>query len=332
MRVLVNARGKEEEYEPLREAGHEVIFAPAANPGGGAISQELLALSQDADVALGVNLSREAMVASESLRAIVTTSIGVERVDMASATEMGILVCNSPSPENFNGVAEATVGFLVALSKRMKRKEASLRTRGWGAESDRGSLLMGRTLGLVGLGRVGGGVAERLSGWGLRIIAADPYVSEQRVERLGVERLGLREVFNQSDFISIHVVLTPETLKLVDEDLLRTMKPTAYLVNTSRGQVIDEVALERALREEWFAGAALDVFEQEPLPMDSPLRHLDPERVILTPHAMSHTWESREGGLRMGIESTLAILGGETPETVLNPDAIPAWQMRFGAP
>jgi phosphoglycerate dehydrogenase-like enzyme len=271
------------------------------------------------------------MAQADVLRAVVTTSIGIERVDIPSATELGILVCNSPSPENFNGVAEATVGFLVALSKRMKRKEASLRQRGWGEEADRGSLLMDHTLGLVGFGRIGSGVAQRLQGWGMRIVAFDPYVPQERFQALGVERVdSLDAVFAQSDFVSVHLTVTPETLACIGETQLRLLKPSAYLVNTSRGQVIDEAVLERALREEWFAGAALDVFATEPLALDSPLRDLDPERVILTPHAMSHTWESREGGLRMAIESALAILRGEIPDTVVNREAIPAWRERFG--
>jgi D-3-phosphoglycerate dehydrogenase len=107
------------------------------------------------------------------------------------------------------------------------------------------------------------------------------------------------------------------------------MKPQAYFVNTSRGQVIDEAALETALRERWFAGAALDVFESEPLVPESPLRRLDPDRVILTPHSLSHTWESQAGGRTMAIEGTLAILRGKIPETVVNPEAIPTWRKRF---
>jgi len=329
MKVLASPRNALSAYEPLTQAGHEVVLAPSA--GRGQPSVDLLEASRDADIALGVNLSHKAMAQADTLRALVTTSIGIERVDVPSATELGILVCNSPSSENFNGVAEATVGFLVALSKRMKRKEASLRQRGWGEEADRGNLLMDHTLGLVGFGRIGSGVARRLQGWGVRLVAFDPYIRQEAFDALGVERLdALDDVFAQSDFVSVHLTVTPETLACIGEPQLRLLKPTAYLVNTSRGQVIDEAALERALREEWFAGAALDVFAEEPLALDSPLRNLDPERVILTPHAMSHTWESREGGLRMAIESALAILRGEVPDTVVNREVIPAWRERFG--
>lgn len=330
MKVLAGSRARPEEYEPLRQAGHEVVLAPFGGARRGPISDELLTISRDADLALGVNLPRRAMAEAPRLRALVTTSIGIERVDVESATDLGILVCNSPSPENFNGVAEATVGLLIALSLGLKRKEASLRVRGWGQDSDRGGLLMGRTLGLVGLGRIAAGVAQRLQDWGVRLIAYSPRTPQERFESLKVERAeSLDDVFRDSDFVSIHVVATPETRNLIGERQLRLMKPTAYLVNTSRGQVIEEAALEVALREKWIAGAALDVFAEEPLALESPLRDLDPERVILTPHAMSHTWESRAGGLRMAMESALLILSGEAPGTVVNPAALPLWRERF---
>jgi phosphoglycerate dehydrogenase-like enzyme len=163
----------------------------------------------------------------------------------------------------------------------------------------------------------------------MRIIAHDPYVRPEVAASLGVELVDLATLFRESDFVSIHLVVTPETQGLISESLLRLMKPQAYLVNTSRGQVIDEIALEVALREKWFAGAALDVYDSEPLAADSPLRLLDSDRVILTPHSLSHTWESQAGGWRMAIESTLAILRGEIPGTVVNPEAIPLWRKRF---
>jgi phosphoglycerate dehydrogenase-like enzyme len=222
------------------------------------------------------------------------------------------------------------VGLLITLSKRMKRKEASLRERGWGQDSDRGELLLGRTLGIVGLGRTGMGVAQRLRGWGMRIIAYNHVDRPERFREAGVEQVGLDELFAQSDYVSVHLMLTAETRGIIGEKQLRLMKQTSYLVNTSRGQVIDEAALVRALQEERIAGAALDVFEQEPLPADSPLRMIDPERLILTPHAITHTWESRDGGLRMAVESALTLLEGRVPETVVNPEVIPTWQQRFG--
>jgi D-3-phosphoglycerate dehydrogenase len=327
MKVLV---GRSEELkDAVRSAGYEVIDAPTSGYRGAAPLDELLPLCPEIDLALSVNLPPEAMVQAPRLRAIVTTSIGTERIDVAAASELGILVCNSPSPENFMGVAESTIGLLVALSKKLKRKEASLRLEGWGMDSDRGILLSGRTLGLVGLGRTASGVARRLAGWDMRIIAYDPYVSPEVASSLGVELVDLAELFKASDFVSVHLVVTPETRHIINEDLLRLMRSEAFLVNTSRGQVIDEVALERALREEWFAGAALDVFESEPLAPDSPLRRLDSDRTILTPHSISHSWESQAGGRRMGLETTFAILRGELPDTVVNPEAIPVWRTRF---
>jgi D-3-phosphoglycerate dehydrogenase len=327
LRVLTG--GADELKRALRDAGHDVIDAPPGDHGRVTASPHLLALIGDADAALAVIPPREAMHHAAKLRAIVTTSIGMERVDIASATELGILVCNSPSPENISGVAEASIGLLIALSKRLKRKEASLRLEGWGLDSDRGILLEGRTIGIVGLGRAGTAVAQRLSGWGARLIAHSPHAAPEAAVRLGVELVELPSLFSEADFITVHLAANAETRHLIGESLLRLMKPQAYLVNTSRGTVIDQPVLEQALSEGWFAGAALDVFEEEPLPADSPLRGLSPERLILTPHSISHTWDSQAGGRRMGLESTLAVLRGEVPETVVNPQAIPAWRRRF---
>jgi D-3-phosphoglycerate dehydrogenase len=332
MKVLISGAGRDQTaFSAIQEAGHELISPPVMGERAARLSdEELSALAADADLSL-MPLPRTVMARAPKLRAIIQASIGVERIDVPSATEHGILVCNSPSPANFNGVAEATVGLLVSLSKRLKRKEASIRNTGWGTESDRGVLLMGRTLGIVGFGRIGSGVARRLQNWGIRIIACDPHVQPEKATSLDVELVDLDTLLQEADFVTLHLVVTPETTKMIGERELRLMKPTAYLVNTSRGQVIDEDALCRALDEEWIAGAALDVFDPEPLSRESPLRDLDQERVILTPHSASHTWESRQGNVEYAIASTLAILRGEIPDTVVNPEAIPLWEKRFEA-
>jgi phosphoglycerate dehydrogenase-like enzyme len=131
--------------------------------------------------------------------------------------------------------------------------------------------------------------------------------------------------------VSVHVIATPETYKLIGEAELRRMKPTAYFINTSRGHALDEDAFCRAVEEQWIAGGALDVYQQEPLGLESPLRNLDPDRVILTAHNVSHSIESRAGGIRISVENMLRVLKGEVPENVLNPEAISAWTQRFGA-
>ncbi len=150
--------------------------------------------------------------------------------------------------------------------------------------------------------------------------------------QLGVERVSLEELLRQSDIVSIHVVLTSETTHMIGPKELRMMKPSAYLINTARGEVIPQDDLAAALREGVIAGAALDVFEEEPLPKESPLRTIDPARLIMTPHIIGNNLPSRISGQRMALESILSLLRGEIPSTVLNREAIPRWQERFARP
>ncbi|MEE9549669.1 MAG: NAD(P)-dependent oxidoreductase, partial [Candidatus Binatia bacterium] len=181
-------------------------------------------------------------------------------------------------------------------------------------------------------GRVGKEVAKRLEAWGVRLIAYDPYVDQRQFKQLGVERVSLEEVLRESDVVSIHVVLTSETTHMIGLKEMRMMKPSAYLINTSRGEVIPQGELASALREGLIAGAALDVFEEEPLPKESSLRSIDPTRLILTPHIIGNNLPSRMSGQRMALESILSLLRGEIPSTVLNREAIPRWRERFARP
>lgn len=330
--VVTNVMGTEADYGPIREAGHELVFArPSGGGRGGPLTEsELIELCKDADGALAFSMSGEVMASAPKLRAVVASAIGYEKIDVESATNLGILVCNSPTAENFVSVSESTVLLTLALLKRLKRKEARLRTGEWGQVSDRGHLLWKKTVGLIGLGRTGSGVAQRLAGWEVEVIAYDPYLPEGRARELGVRLVDLDTLLSESDVISLHVVVTPETRKMIGAAQLKRMKPTAYLVNTSRGEAIDEIALDRAIKEDWIAGAALDTFESEPLALDSPLRDLDPERVMLTPHNVAHTMASLVANRELAIQSLLAALNGEVPPTVVNPAAVDAWRARIG--
>ncbi len=274
-------------------------------------------------------VTRAVLKGCRNLRAVVKASIGVENVDIKAATELGILVCNSPVPENYIGVAEATVGLILALIKRLKLNEEDIRTGGWKKEKNTGDLIMGKTVGLVGLGRIGKELAKRLQGWGVRLMACDPYVQSDEMAKLGVEMASLEEVMRQSDVVSIHMLLNSETRHLIGRRALRLMKPSAFLVNTSRGGTIDQQELASALKENVIAGAALDVFEKEPLPMDDPLRSLDPTRLILTPHIIGNSIISRDLGHRMAIKTILSLLEGSPPAHVLNSEALPRWQQGF---
>lgn len=274
-------------------------------------------------------IGAEILDSCPELQAVVKSSIGIETVDVDAATDLGILCCNSPTPENYLGVAEATVGFMVALFKRLKFNEAFLRAGGWKEAQHRGMLMVGRTVGIIGVGRIGRNVAKRMAAWDMKFLGYDPYVSQKTVAPLGIKMVSLEELLRESDAVTLHVVLTRETRNMITLRELKMMKSTAYIINTSRGPAINEADLTQALNEGIIAGAALDVFEVEPTPMSNPVRQVDPARLIITPHNIGANPGSSEAGQRMAAESILSILKGKAPETVVNPDAIDQWRQRF---
>jgi D-3-phosphoglycerate dehydrogenase / 2-oxoglutarate reductase len=212
----------------------------------------------------------------------------------------------------------------------VKHNEAKLRAGGWRAGSDFGDFLFGKTVGLIGLGRIGSHVARRLQSWDVRVLATDPYVDDAHFKAAGALRADLETLLRESDVVSLHVVVTPETRRMIGEKQLAMMKPSALFVNTARGEAVDEGALARALAERRIAGAALDVFEVEPLPAASPLRTIDPERVILTPHDVGQSESGRRANLAMAIDTVLALGRDELREAcVVNPDVLPKWRARW---
>src|SRR5437660_660853 len=278
MRILATGpSGSPEELQLLREAGHEVVIGrPLDQPARQAYTEnELIEAAREADVILASHLetiSRRVLESSPTLRLVIVPFIGTDKIDVDAASGLGILVANSPTPENFIAVAEATIGLLLMLLKRIKHNEAKLRRGEWAQRQDRGEFLFGKTVGLVGLGRVGSHVARRLVNWDVRLLAADPYVPQLVAQDLGATLVDLPTLLAESDVVSLHASLTDETRLLIGEKALRAMKPTAILINTARGEIADEEAVARALGEGWIAGAALDAFTREPLPAPSPRR------------------------------------------------------------
>jgi D-3-phosphoglycerate dehydrogenase len=332
MKILATGpSGPAAELDPLRDAGHEVVIGrpldlPARRPYTEA---ELIAAARDADVILASHLetiSRGVLEASPRLGLVIVPFIGVDKIDLPAATGLGILVANSPTPENFIAVAEATIGLVLMLMKRIKHNEARLRRGEWARREDRGDFLFGKTVGIVGLGRVGSHVARRLRHWDVRLIASDPYVAAARAAELGVTLVDLGTLLAESDVVSLHASLTDETRGLIGEKALRAMKPSAILINTARGEMVDEDAVAQALTEGWIAGAAIDAFCMEPLPAASRLRDVDPELLILTPHNVSHSEAGRRANLRLALDQILAVGRGEPPAHVMNPDALPRWR------
>jgi D-3-phosphoglycerate dehydrogenase / 2-oxoglutarate reductase len=267
----------------------------------------------DADVLVARRdyVGRATLELARHLRGIVTPGVGVEKVDVAAATELGIVVANSPG--NSVTVAESALLLMLALAKQMPMWVAAARAGTEPTSAMRGMELQGKTLGIVGLGRIGRITAGFGRALGMRVLAFDPYVKSSDL----AEVVSLEDMLRQSDFVSLHPVLTPETRHLIDAPRLALMKPTAYLINTSRGGVIDEPALIEALQNSRLAGAGLDVFETEPPRTDNPLLAMD--NVIGTPHGLSHSDESLRRCAGMTEDNVLAIVGGQLPPYIVNP-------------
>ena len=259
------------------------------------------------------NIDGDTLEAGKKLRAVVTVGVGVEKIDIAAATEHGIVVANSPG--NQITVAEATMLLTLAVSKQMLLWVDAARTGKQPDASFHGIELNGKTMGLVGLGRIGKRVARLSRAFEMDVLAHDPYVTDSG----GLaEMVSFDDLLRRSDFVSLHVVLTPETRHMMSAREFGLMKPTAYLINTSRGGVIDEAALVEALRAGQIAGAGLDVFEVEPPALDNPL--LSMPNVIGTPHALPRTEEAYERCAAMTQENILAALDGRMLPYAVNPD------------
>jgi D-3-phosphoglycerate dehydrogenase len=283
-------------------------------------------------------ISRRIMQASQRLRIVAKYTVGVDDIDTDAATDLGVMVCHAPTESNCFGVAETTVTFMLALFKKIRERDADVRNGKWREQNNFAYYVGGRqtdnfpgqTIGLVGFGRIGTRVAQLLAPWRARIIAYDPYVPPAHFLTHGVKALDYDTLLRESDVVSFHVVLNKETRYMFGERELALMKPSAVVINTARGRIVDEKALAKAIAAGRIRGAAIDAFEEEPLPADSPLRKLG-DKVLLSPHSASFT----EGGeLRQGVawaaRSVLTALAGKIPDNVYNKDVIPRWKERFG--
>lgn len=255
--------------------------------------------------------------AGTRLQVVGRAGIGVDNVDVDTATRRGILVVNAPQG-NIISAAEHTVGLLLALARRIPQAHASLTEGRWERSRFTGTELQDKVLGLVGLGRVGTLVAQRCSAFGMRIIARDPYISEQRAARVGIELVEFDELLRRADVISLHVQKTPETANMIGEAELERCKDDVLIVNTSRGGILDEEALARALKAGKIGGVALDVYEKEPVE-SSPL--FDLADVVLTPHLGAQTVEAQDKAGTSVADQTLLALRGEFVPNAVNLDA-----------
>ena len=310
--------------EPIGSQGLEVLaphcecLTPWKDHAPAIDSDNLLAAAEGVIVRT-FRMTAERMDAAPRLRVIAKHGVGFDNIDIAAATERGIPVLFTPGT-NANAVAEHAIGLLLMLSRQIGPAEAAVRD-GWRVERSRfeGIELACRTLGIIGLGRIGKRLALKASlGLGMQVLAYDPYVD--RADYPGPARLcdSFEELMQAVDIVSLHVPLTDETSKMINADSLALLKPGCLLINTARGAVVDELALAAALQSGHLAGAALDVFETEPLPADD--RLLSVPNLVLTPHIAGQTDVAMQAAARMAAQGVLDALHGHKPQALVNPE------------
>ena len=297
----------------LRQAGAEIIFPQKPGPLAAA---ELLQALPDMDATLAsMDQYNDAVLsapAASRLKIVSRWGVGYDAIDVASATRNGIVVAYTPGLLN-EAVADYAFALLAALARRVHEGHLSMHRGEW--RISWGHDIAGKTLGILGCGRIGQAMARRAAGFNMRLLGYDIAPSPD-AEKIGVKFVSLDELLYQSDFLSLHAALTPQNRGLIGEAQLRKMKPDAYLINTARGALVDEMALARALQEGWIAGAALDAFINEPLAVDHPLRRAP--NVLLTPHQASC---ARETGERVSMAAAQAIadlMDGRKPQFVVD--------------
>ncbi len=252
---------------------------------------------------------------ADNLKAIGRAGIGVDNIDIEAATKRGVIVANAPE-SNTVAAAEHTLGLMLAAARRIPAADASLKGGEWKRSAFKGVEVREKTLGLIGLGHVGAIVARGAIGMGMKVLAYDPYVSEDRMRSMNVGRAETTdEVFENADFVSLHVPRTPQTIGLVNEESLGKMKPTAYLINVARGGIVDETDLYEALKGGVIGGAALDVFAEEPT-TESPIFSLP--NVVVTPHLGASTAEAQDRAGITAAEQVAAALKGKVPMHAIN--------------
>ncbi len=313
---------------------HEIVGA------AGESEADLIAAVPDVDalVATGMDVSAAVVAAGTKLRVIGTPQVGYDRIDVAAATAAGIPVISSQGLAA-TAVAEFALGLMISLSRKIDAADSDLRSeRGWKtrktyAEPDLqlGREVRGSTVGIVGVGMIGSELARMTqAALGCKVLGFDPMVSAADMRSHGIQkRESLKEMAAEVDFLVLHVPLTSETRHIVNTEVLTAMKPTAFVLNVARGGVVDEEALSAALRDGTIAGAALDVFEQEPLQADNPL--LGAPSLIITPHiaGVTHEWNVQRA--TVFAERVLQVFAGERPGGLANPDVWQAFESRAEA-
>ena len=303
-----------EEAEELAKVNAELVIAECAT------EDEIIQATKDADaiITVGAQITRRVMEALPKCKAIVRYGIGFDTVDVDAATDNNILVINIPD-FCFEEVSNHAITLLLACAKKLVLLNNGTKQGRW-AEVKRAQSPMGaiceQTLGLVGCGNIGRMTAKKAQCFGLRVLGYDPYVNKSLAKKHRITLVNLPELLKESDFVSVHTPLNKETWHLIGEKEFKQMKPSAYLINTARGPVVNEVALIKALQEKWIAGVGLDVFEKEPVDPDNPLLKMD--NVVVTPHSASYS-DAAFKRLRTSVGQEAArVLSGRWPKNVVN--------------
>ena len=296
----------------------------------GANREELLGALADVDAVLirsATNIDQEALAVAKRLKVVARAGVGLDNVDVKAATVAGVMVVNAPT-SNITSAAELAVGLLLATARNIAPANQALKGGKWKRSQYGGVELLDKTVGVVGLGRIGALTVERLAGFGVKLLAYDPYVSAARAGQLGVKLVPLDELLRESDFITVHLPKTPETLGLIGEEALKLVKPSVRIINAARGGIIDEQALADALREGRVAGAGIDVWAKEPC-TESPLFEF--ESVVVTPHLGASTEEAQEkAGVAVAKSVRLALAGELVPDAVNVSGGVIAEEVRPG--
>lgn len=341
--VVVPADETGETYKRMADEGCQVRLADKSwAKGFNATEGEYRTLCDGAHAIIGARLedvpvTGELLAAFPELRIYCRYNIGYDDIDLGAATELGVIVTNSPVESNWGAVAENTFAFMLGLLKNVRERDRHVKEGGWRGD-DPGAAYLGRrqdgyeglTIGIVGLGRVGSRLADLLQPWRVRILAHDPYVDDAGFVHHNVIRTDLDELLRVSDVVTLHCDLNGETRLLMGERAFGLMKPSAIFINAARGGLVDQDALFNALDKDIIAGAALDVLEQEPPPKQSPILGLG-DKVLLAPHTAGRTTTANFNTSHpLQAEALLTALRGRVPKNVVNPDVLPKWRQRFG--
>lgn len=323
-RVLVTAPGvpgpDDPRLQPLRDAGWEI--RTHRWPGGRPPEEEVVELVQGNDAVIASSAerySRSALERADTLKHVARWGVGFETVDLPAATDNGVLVTTTQGSNHW-AVADHAFALMLGVARRVVELDRIARTRRWSRPLGRD--VWHKTLGIVGLGRIGQGVAQRAFGFEMNVLAYEPYPDRAFCEKWNVELVELDELFRRSDYVTLHAPGEGGTRQLVNRERLASMKPTAVLINTARGVLVDEDALYQALTAGTIAGAGLDVREEEPPEVD---RFEALDNVVLTPHVSGSTHEAQAASSAMVVESVLQAARGERPHGLLNPEV---WDRR----